>query len=73
MDQFIIDLFFFSLPVLLWILALAIPLFYLLGKTGKSRWWFVMAFVPILGVTVLLWIVTFSRWPMATQTEREVS
>ncbi len=68
MYQLIID----SLPVLLWTLALAIPLFYLLGKTGKSRWWIVMAFVPILGVTALLWIVTFSRWPMATQTEHEV-
>ncbi len=67
------DVFAQSLPLLIWTVALAIPLFFLLNRIGKSRWWIVMALVPIVGGTVLLWIVTFSRWPGTKQIEETVS
>ena len=58
------------LPLTLWTLALAIPLFFILGRAGKSRWWILMALFPIVGGTILIWVIAFSRWPVAQVQER---
>ena len=56
------------IPLLVWTLVLGVPLFFVLKRTGKSRWWLLLAILPIVGGTVLLWIVAFSKWP-AVQTQ----
>ncbi len=59
-------------PLALWTLALAIPLFFILKRVGKSRWWILITLFPIVGGTVLIWIIAFSKWPVA-QTQEQVS
>ena len=57
-------------PIAIWTLALAIPLFFILRRIGKSYWWLLIALAPIFGGTVLLWIIAFSKWPaVPAQTE----
>ena len=57
-------------PLALWTLVLAIPLFFILRRVGKSRWWVLMALFPIVGGTILIWIIAFSRWPVGQAQER---
>ena len=57
-------------PLALWTIVLAIPLFFMLRRVGKSRWWVLMALFPIVGGTILIWIIAFSRWPVGQAQER---
>ena len=50
------------IPYALIILLTAIPAWFLLRRTGKSRAWVLLAVVP-LGTFVILWILAFSMWP----------
>lgn len=50
-------------PALVWTALLAVPLAFILRRTGMSRWWLLMAIVPMIGALVLLWLVAFARWP----------
>ena len=60
------------IPLALWTLVLAIPLFFMLKRVGKSRWWILMALFPIVGGTILIWILAFSKWP-TDQAKEQVS
>jgi hypothetical protein len=44
------------------ITLVAVPVANILHRAGRSRWWTVLAFVPLLNL-VLLWVFAFSRWP----------
>lgn len=50
-------------PALVWTVLIAIPLYVIIPRTGKSRWLLLVALVPMLGAIALLWYVAFSRWP----------
>jgi hypothetical protein len=47
---------------LLVISLVAIPVANVLRRTGRSRWWTVLGFVPGLNL-IALWVFAFSRWP----------
>ena len=52
------------IPLLLWTIIIFVPCLFILQRTGMSRWWSVLCFVPpFLGFLALLYIVAFSRWP----------
>jgi hypothetical protein len=53
------------IPAAIWIILSIIPAIKLLGRLGKSRWWAAITLVPVLGIVILLWIVAYSRWPLA--------
>jgi uncharacterized membrane protein YhaH (DUF805 family) len=56
--------------ILIWIYALAVvlPFGQLLRRTGFSRWWILLAFVPVINV-VGLWIFAYSKWPIDKRRE----
>lgn len=51
---------------LLTLLVILVPLFWIMGravsKSGFSRWWALLGFVPLANV-VALWVFAFSKWP----------
>jgi ABC-type maltose transport system permease subunit len=49
-------------PTLVWTVLIAIPLYVIIPRTGKSRWLLLVALVPMLGAIGLLWYLAFSRW-----------
>jgi len=49
-------------PALVWTVLMAVPLYFILPRAGRSRWWLVVAVVPMIGALFLLWFVAFSRW-----------
>jgi hypothetical protein len=50
------------LTLLSFILIMALPIARILHRTERSRWWTIIAFVPLLNL-VALWAFAFSRWP----------
>ena len=47
---------------LLMVILVAVPVANILHRAGRSRWWTVAAFVPLLNL-IGLWVFAFSRWP----------
>ena len=47
---------------LLMVILVAVPVANILHRAGRSRWWTVAAFVPLLNLFAL-WVFAFSRWP----------
>ena len=43
-------------------LAILLPFGQLLRRAGFSRWWLVLAFLPVINV-IALWIFAYVRWP----------
>jgi hypothetical protein len=39
-----------------------VPVASILYRAGRSRWWTVIAFIPLINL-IGLWIFAFSRWP----------
>jgi hypothetical protein len=52
---------------LLVIIMVAIPVANVLRRTGRSRWWTALGFVPGLNL-IALWVFAFSRWPALDRT-----
>jgi len=58
----------------LWLMPIVMPLFAvilvgvpvaaILHHAGRSRWWTVIAFIPLLNL-IGLWVFAFSRWPVS--------
>jgi hypothetical protein len=44
------------------IILVAIPITNILRRAGRSGWWTVLAFVPLLNL-ICLWIFAFTTWP----------
>ena len=47
---------------LLAIVLLGVPVASVLHRAGRSRWWTLIAFIPLLNL-IGLWVFAFSRWP----------
>jgi hypothetical protein len=39
-----------------------IPFFQIFRRTGRSGWWALLMFIPIVNI-VVLWVLAFTRWP----------
>ena len=53
------------MPVIMPLLALilvGVPVASILHRAGRSRWWLIIAVVPLLNL-IGLWVFAFSRWP----------
>ena len=46
--------------------VLGVPIAHVLHRSGRSRWWTIIAFVPLLNL-IGLWVFAFSRWPKLDQ------
>jgi hypothetical protein len=55
----------FLMPVLV-IIAVGLPVANVLHRAGRSRWWTILAFVPLLNL-LALWVFAFGRWPSVDQ------
>jgi uncharacterized membrane protein YhaH (DUF805 family) len=44
------------------IVLLGVPVARILHPAGRSRWWTLIAFIPLLNL-IGLWVFAFSRWP----------
>ena len=49
--------------VIFWFAIIGIPVMQILKRTGFSRAWVLIMFVPIVNL-VFLWIYAFKRWPV---------
>ena len=52
-------------PIIMPLLAIAfvgVPVAHILHRAGRSRWWTLIAFIPLLNLFGL-WVFAFSRWP----------
>jgi len=49
------------MPLLAIVLA-GVPVANILHRAGHSRWWTVIAFIPLINL-IGLWVFAFSRWP----------
>jgi uncharacterized membrane protein YhaH (DUF805 family) len=47
---------------LLFIIVVGVPVATILHHAGRSRWWTILAFVPLLNLFGL-WLFAFTRWP----------
>jgi hypothetical protein len=47
---------------LLFIVIIGVPVANILHKAGRSRWWTILAFIPLLNL-VGFWVFAFTRWP----------
>lgn len=60
-----------------WLVVLAVSLIFIvpmaiiIGRTGRSRWWVLMFFVPLVGV-IALWVLALVRWPALEAKPSEV-
>ena len=50
------------------VILVAVPVASILRRAGRSGWWTILAFVPLLNL-IFLWVFAFSRWP-AVDSER---
>jgi len=44
------------------IILVAVPIARILHRSGRSAWWTILAFVPLLNL-IFLWVFAFGRWP----------
>jgi hypothetical protein len=44
------------------IVIFGVPIARILRRSGRSRWWTIIAFVPLLNL-IGLWVFAFARWP----------
>jgi hypothetical protein len=51
-----------EIVLLVYALAIVIPFGQLLRRAGLSRWWLLLAFLPVINV-VALWVFAYVRWP----------
>ena len=52
---------FMVMPLLI-IVLVGIPVASVLHRAGRSRWWTILAFFPLLNL-IGLWVFAFSPWP----------
>jgi hypothetical protein len=60
--------YFWLMPIVMPFVALilvGIPVGSILHRAGRSRWWLLVAFIPLINL-IGLWVFAFSRWPTTT-------
>jgi uncharacterized membrane protein YhaH (DUF805 family) len=53
------------MPIIMPLVALVlagVPVASILHRAGRSRWWMLIAFIPLLNL-IGLWVFAFTRWP----------
>jgi hypothetical protein len=53
------------MPIVMPVLAIVlvgVPVASILHRAGRSRWWTLIAFIPLINL-IGLWLFAFSRWP----------
>ncbi len=55
-----------------WFIVVGIPVMQVLKRTGFSRAWVLILFVPLVNL-VFLWIYAFMRWPVEGEKEGEAA
>jgi hypothetical protein len=48
--------------VVLLIILFGVPIARVIHRSGHSRWWTIIAFIPLLNL-IGLWVLAFARWP----------
>lgn len=51
------------LVLLIFVVAVIIPLARVLSRTGHSGWWSVLYLLPLVNV-IALWIFAYKKWPI---------
>ena len=51
------------LIVIIWIVAFGFPIARVLQRVGVSRWFVILAFIPIVNI-VALWVFAYASWPI---------
>jgi hypothetical protein len=51
-----------AIQLVIAIVLFGIPIYKILGRTGKSRWWIVLLLLSVFGAVIALWIIAFGRW-----------
>jgi hypothetical protein len=46
----------------IYLIVTGIPTARILARTGYSRWWTLLYFIPLVSV-VALWVLAYRRWP----------
>jgi hypothetical protein len=54
------------LIIALWVGILVPPIAKILHRAGYSRWWAVVALLPLLNL-IGLWVFAFSKWPVTAK------
>jgi hypothetical protein len=54
---------FIIIGLIFWFIIVGVPIMQILKRTGFSRAWVLILFVPIVNL-VFLWIYAFKRWPV---------
>ena len=49
--------------LIFWFVIVGVPIMQILKRTGFSRAWVLILFVPLVNL-VFLWIYAFKRWPV---------
>jgi len=52
----------FFIPLIIIVTLLLIPIARILRRTGHSRWWCLIAWIPIVNI-IALWVLAFVPWP----------
>ena len=54
---------FIFIGLIFWFVIVGVPVMQILKRTGFSRAWVLIMFVPLVNL-VFLWIYAFTRWPV---------
>ena len=53
-----------AFPLLLYIVLIALPVALIIGKAGYSRWWTILALIPMVNL-IALWVFALANWPVS--------
>jgi len=51
-----------AIQLVIAIVLFGIPIYRILWRTGKSRWWIVLMLLSVFGAAIALWVIAFGRW-----------
>lgn len=53
--------------ILLFLLAMIIPVVRIIRRTGHNGWWSIFFFIPLIN-WVALWVLAYAKWPAVDKT-----
>lgn len=51
-----------AIQLLIAIVLFGIPIYKILGRAGKSRWWIALMLLSVIGAVIALWVIAFGSW-----------
>jgi membrane associated rhomboid family serine protease len=55
--------------VIVFLIALGVPIARIIGRTGHNRLWTILFFIPLLNV-IGLWVFAYSQWPAVDKSSK---